>query len=466
MASNRQLHVAFFPWLAFGHLIPNLELAKLIAQKGHKISFISTPRNIDRLPELPQSLADSISFVKLKLPYVDNLPENAEATADVPFEKVQYLKQAFDGLQQPLAQFLQASSPDWIIYDFAPHWLPPLAAELGIFRVFFIIFNSWTICFLGPSSLAMINGDDPRNKPEHFTVPPEWFPFPSNLAYRLHEAKMFLKVMEVNASGLTDLCRFGWAMSGCDLFVPRSCYELESDWIKLLGEIHSKPVIPIGLLPPCLQVSQSEDSSSSIWLSINDWFGKQDKGSVVYVALGSEVTLSKEEITELALGLELSGLPFFWVLRKVHESSSYHDELPEGFEERIKGRGMVWMSWAPQLRILAHESVGGFLTHCGWSSIIEGLHFGRALVMLPFQADQGLNARFFEEKKVGKEIPRDDQNGSFTRNMVANTLRLVVLEEEGRICRDKAKEIGKMFADEDLHHRYVDTFIAKLQQFF
>jgi hypothetical protein len=29
-----ELHIAIFPWLAFGHKIPYLELAKLIAQKG------------------------------------------------------------------------------------------------------------------------------------------------------------------------------------------------------------------------------------------------------------------------------------------------------------------------------------------------------------------------------------------------------------------------------------------------
>ncbi|KAK2656609.1 hypothetical protein Ddye_009661 [Dipteronia dyeriana] len=317
-------------------------------------------RNIDRLLKLPHSLSSSITFVKLSLPHVDNLPETAEATSDVPVEKVPHLKTAFDGLEQPLAQFLEASSPDWIIYDFAPLWLPPMAAKLGISQVFFMIFNSWTVCFLGKSSLALINGDDHRTKLEHFTVPPEWIPFPSKLAYRLHEAKLFLNVAQVNTSGLSDLCRTGWAMSGCDVFSTRSCFEIESDWIKLIGEIHQKPVVPIGLLPPSLQaINKADDSSSdnNIWVTISDWFGKQDKGSVVYVAFGSELSMSQEEITELALGLDLSGLPFFWVLRKSDDSC----ELPEGFEERIKGHGIVWTRWAPQLRILSHDSVGGFL---------------------------------------------------------------------------------------------------------
>ncbi|KAK1587194.1 hypothetical protein Q3G72_010518 [Acer saccharum] len=425
-----------------------LRASQAHAQRGHKITFISTPRNVDRLPKLADP---NINFVKLTLPHQDNLPEYAEATSDIPYDKVQYLKKAFDGLQDPLSHLLQISSPDWIIYDFAPHWLPPIAAKLGISRVLFFIFPSWAICFLGSSSSAMINGDDQRNKPEHFTVPPNWVPFPTNIAFRFHEAKKILDNAEVNVSGLSDFVRLGLAILGCDVFATRGCFELESDWLKLLGELHQKPVTPLGLLPP--QVSQDDNT-------IIEWLSEQNRGSVLYVALGTELTLSQEEITELALGLELSGLPFFWVLR-----TTYGFELPDGFEERIKGRELVWTSWAPQFRILSHDSVGGFLTHCGWSSIIEGLHFGHALVMLPFQIDQGLNAKFFREKMVGKEIPRDEQNGSFTRNSVAETLRLVILEDQGRVLRENAREIKKIFGDRELHDRYVDLFLLYLQNY-
>ncbi|KAK1587094.1 hypothetical protein Q3G72_009441 [Acer saccharum] len=273
--SSHQLHIAMFPWLAFGHIIPYLELAKLIAQRGHKITFISTPRNIDRLPKLADP---NINFVKLTLPHQDNLPENAEATSDIPYDKVQYLKKAFDGLQDPLSHFLQISSPDWIIYDFAPHWLPPIATKLGISRVLFFIFPSWAICFLGSSSSAIINGDDQRNKPEHFTVPPKWVPFPTNIAFRFHEAKRNLDYTEVNVSGLSDFVRLGLTISGCDVIATRGCFELESDWLKLLGELHQKPVTPLGLLPP--QVNQNDNTTI-------EWLGEQNRGSVLYVALGS-----------------------------------------------------------------------------------------------------------------------------------------------------------------------------------
>lgn len=119
MDDPEKLHIVMFPWLAFGHVLPYLELSKLMAQEGHRISFISTPRNIDRLPELPPDLRPRIDLVKFPVPKVDGLPENAEATTDLPGEKLPSLKKAFDDLHQPMTRFLETSHPDWIIYDFA-----------------------------------------------------------------------------------------------------------------------------------------------------------------------------------------------------------------------------------------------------------------------------------------------------------------------------------------------------------
>ena len=76
---------------------------------------------------------------------------------------------------------------------------------------------------------------------------------------------------------------------------------------------------------------------------------------------------------------------------------------------------------------MAHESVGFFLTHCGYSSVIEALSFGLALIMLPYATDQGLIARVFEEKKVGIGVPRDEEDGSFTRNSIAQSLWLYAI---------------------------------------
>ncbi|KAL5705335.1 hypothetical protein ACHQM5_023650 [Ranunculus cassubicifolius] len=56
------LKIIVFPWLAFGHLLPFFELTKSLAKKGNHIFFVSTPRNISRLPKVPQNLAHLINF--------------------------------------------------------------------------------------------------------------------------------------------------------------------------------------------------------------------------------------------------------------------------------------------------------------------------------------------------------------------------------------------------------------------
>ncbi|KAF8406114.1 hypothetical protein HHK36_008194 [Tetracentron sinense] len=456
------LHVVMFPWLALGHFIPFFELSKRIAQRGHRISFVSTPRNILRLPKLPPHLAPLIDFVKLPFPHHPNLPENAEATIDVPLHMVKHLKKAYDNLEGPLARFLESSTPDWLIHDFAPHWLPPIAAKLGIPCAFFSILQASTLGFFGPISV-LLGVDDPRSEPEHFTVPPKWVPFPSNIAFRLHEVIRNSDNFSRD-SDVPDFYRCGSVVQGCDVVAVRNYRDYEPQWFRLLEEeLYKKPVFPVGILPRAEQ--DGGDEKDEKWVPIREWLEKQGKGSVVYIALGSEAPLSKEEVTELALGLELSEFPFFWVLRKPPGSAKDDSELlPDGFEERVKGRGVVCMTWAPQVRILAHPSVGVFLTHCGWGSVIEALEFGLPLVLLPLYIDQGLNSRVFEQKKIGVEIARDEGDGSFTRNSVAETLRLVMVDEQGEIYRAKAREMKEIFGDKDLHDRQAGEFVQYLEE--
>ena len=93
-AAGEKLDVVLFPWLAFGHLIPYLELAKRLAARGHAVTFVSTPRNVARLPPVPAQLAPRQRLVALPPPAVEGLPEGAESTADVPPEKNELIKKA------------------------------------------------------------------------------------------------------------------------------------------------------------------------------------------------------------------------------------------------------------------------------------------------------------------------------------------------------------------------------------
>ncbi|MFS8009997.1 putative soyasaponin III rhamnosyltransferase [Helianthus anomalus] len=456
---HKQLHVAMLPWLAFGHIIPFLELSKSISQKGHKVSFLSTTRNIQRLPTLPSHLSPLISLVKLTFPHVQELPQNAEATMDLRTgDTHDHLKRAFDGLQPEVTRFLEEESPDWIIYDFAPYWLPSVAAGLGISRAFLSNFNAWFIAFLGASPEGLINSFDTA---EDFLTLRKWIPFPSKLCLRKHEAISFVGHYSGNGSGVSDAYRVGMVLKGSDCMFIRHSYEFEPQWLTLLEKLHQLPVVPVGLVPPETPTNIGSEKDET-WVPIKKWLDGQQKGHVVYVALGSEVMVSKTEMAELALGLELSGLPFFWALRKPVGSTELN--LPDGFLERTRDRGVVWTSWAPQLQILNHESVGGFLTHCGWGSIVEGLMSGHPLIMLPFFVDQGLNARILVDKQVGIEVPRNEEDGSFTKESVARSVRSVVVDDEGKLCKANALELSQIFGDTKLEKTYINHFIDYLEK--
>ncbi|XP_019183026.1 PREDICTED: UDP-glycosyltransferase 91A1-like [Ipomoea nil] len=457
-----KLHIVMFPWLAFGHMIPFLELTKLIAQKGHKVSFVSTPRNIDRLPKLPPSLASLINFVKLPLPPIPNLPENAEATIDLPYDDVKYLKKAHDGLREAMAKFLEEYRPDWVLFDFDAYWVPEVASEFGVSTAFFSIYIAALLGFIGPGPSDVKY--EKRTTAEEFTVRPKWVRFDTPVAYRLHEVlRIFNDSVAGDEDNVSDLFRFQSSAERCDVLAVRSCSEFEPEWLNVLEEIHGKQVFPVGQLPTT-GFDGGDDGTNESWNETKRWLDNQARRSVVYVAFGSEVKPSQLELTEIALGLELSGLPFFWVLRtKRGDTDSNSVQLPEGFEERTRNRGVVCTSWAPQLRILSHDSVGGFLTHSGWSSVVEAIQFEKPLVLLTFLSDQGINSRVIEEKKMGYPIPRDPRDGSFTRDSVANSVRLVVAEEDGRIYRDKIKEMKGLFCDKDRQDAYVERLLCHLR---
>ncbi|XP_049372222.1 UDP-glycosyltransferase 91A1-like [Solanum verrucosum] len=465
MAENgKKLHIAVFPWLAFGHMIPYLELSKLIAQKGHKISFISTPRNIDRLPNLPPNITPFFNFVKLPMPHVEKLPENAEATIDLPYEQVKYLKLAQDALEESMAKFLEDSDIDFILFDFISYWVPSIASKFNIPSGYFSIFIAAFLGFIGPVP-GLKNDYEIRMTPEEYTVTPKWVPFETTVAFKFFEvSRIFEASMKGEEENIADIVRYYKSVENCDFLLVRSCSEFEPEWLKVVGDIHRKSVFPVGQLPT---TPYEEDSTKSdAWREIKLWLDKQEKGKVIYVAFGSEAKPSQNELTELSLGLELSGFPFFWVLRtKRGESDDEFIQLPEGFEERTKGRGIVCTSWAPQLKILSHDSVGGFLTHSGWSSVVEAIQFEKSLVLLTFLADQGINARLLEEKEMAYSIPRNDQDGSFTRDSVAESLNLILVKEEGFIYREKIKEMKDLFCDKERQNNYVENLLSFLQNY-
>lgn len=452
--TKKELHIAIFPWLAFGHFLPFLHLSNRLAELGHRISFISTPKNLHRLSQISppnDHLSARVTMVPLPLPPVHGLPDSAESTSELPFHLGPHLKRAYDQLQSPLTDFLQKSDVSCLIYDFASYWLPPIATRLGINSVFFFISSASSLAFLGSPEDIHRRCHQP---PEDLTVVPRWIPFPSNVAFRFYET---IRIEDRTDADPADFFRFAKTIEGCRFVAIRSCAEFQADSLNLLQKLYQKPVIPVGLLPP-----ESDDSSEreESWHSLRPWLDEKRQNSVLYIALGTEFTLSREQTNELASGIEKSSFPFIWVVT----SKTRDDPFITGFESRVSGRGLVWAKWAPQKQILAHPSIGGFLTHCGWSSVIEALGLGRPLVLFPGPfADLGLIARFLADKRVGLEVPRNERDGWFTANSVSESIRRVMVEEEGEEMRKNAWAMREICGNVKLQTEYLNEFARILE---
>uniref|UniRef100_A0A0D9WWL6 Glycosyltransferase n=1 Tax=Leersia perrieri TaxID=77586 RepID=A0A0D9WWL6_9ORYZ len=466
------LHVLVFPWLAFGHMMPFLELSKRLARRGQAVTFVTTPRNAARLGAIPIELSTHLRVVSLDLPVIDGLPEGAESTADLPPEKHGLLKKAFDGLAVPFASFIAEASgsrkPDWIILDFAQRWIWPIAEEHEIPCAVFSIFPAAMMAFAGPKKKNLAH---PRTTTEDYMVQPPWIPFPSNVAFRRrHQADWIAAAFRPNESGVSDADRF-WEMERphCRLIIHRSCPEAEPRLFALLTELFSKPSIPAGLLMPP-DINDSDDNNA--YTISNDksftaemrWLDEQPERSVIYVALGSEAPITADHVRELALGLELSGVSFLWVLRDPSGIRGGGALLPDGFVSRVAAHGVVCTRWVPQLRVLAHRAVGGFLTHGGWSSIFESLRFALPLVMLPLFADQGLGVQALPAREIGVEVEWND-DGSFDRDAIAVAVREVMVEEKGKALACRAKELRDVLGDQGRQEMYLDELVGYLHRY-
>ncbi|KAD3069083.1 hypothetical protein E3N88_36963 [Mikania micrantha] len=190
------------------------------------------------------------------------------------------------------------------------------------------------------------------------------------------------------------------------------------------------------------------DQMVSYRLDCLRWLDGQPRGSVLYISFGSGGTLSTVQLNELAMGLELSKQRFLWVVRSPNDQSNSTffdshgqkdllDFLPKGFLERTQGNGLVVPSWAPQAQILSHSSTGGFLTHCGWNSILETIVHGVPIISWPLYAEQKMNALYLTEGLKVALRPIVGENGIVGHLEISRVVRGLMEGEEGKTIRSR-----------------------------
>ncbi|XP_043714881.1 UDP-glycosyltransferase 1-like [Telopea speciosissima] len=170
------------------------------------------------------------------------------------------------------------------------------------------------------------------------------------------------------------------------------------------------------------------------------WLDSQPSQSVVFLCFGSRREFSTTQVKEIAIGLEKSGHRFLWVVRG-RDDSDLGLLLPEGFLDRTRERGMVVKSWAPQAAVLNRESVAGFVTHCGWNSILEAVCAGVPMIAWPLYAEQHLNRVILvEEMKVAMTM-EEGEDGLVSAVEIEKRVRTLMDSEEGAMLREKSRQM-------------------------
>ncbi|KAJ8528073.1 hypothetical protein K7X08_015524 [Anisodus acutangulus] len=252
-----------------------------------------------------------------------------------------------------------------------------------------------------------------------------------------------------------------------------SCRELEGNYLDLLANVRNKPLFALG--PFHMLLESPESSSNRDQHECLEFLDKQDVNSVIFVSFGTTTTLSREQVNELALGLERSNHKFIWVLREADKKMDTEKcegwkegsfELPEGFEERVEGRGMVVRNWVPQLEILGHKSTGGFLSHCGWNSCMESVSMGVPIATWPISVDQPYNAVFVTNVlKIG--IPVRSwacREELVTSAVIENAVRTLMGTTQGDEMRKRAMKLSNKIKSSvspgGLAHKERESFIS------
>ncbi|KAL2506710.1 UDP-glycosyltransferase 91B1 [Abeliophyllum distichum] len=420
------LRILMFPWLAHGHVFPYLELAKMLSQKNFQIYFCSTAINLSSISKtIEKSFGNiSIELLELHLPSWPDLPPHYHTTKNVPPELMPKLLEAFQMSSSSFSDIINTLKPDLLIYDCFQPWAAALASSLGIPAVHYSTAGATPYTF----------------GHHHFTYGKATFPYKA-IYLRDYERKVmkFRSKMKDADEGFA----FGNFNRSCDIVLMKSCRAIEGKYIDYLSDLSQKKIVPVG--PLVTQPKNEEDDSE-----IMQWLSKKSKLSTVYISFGSENYLSKEQIEEMTQGLELCDVNFIWVVRfPAVNTIRIEETLPERFLERVKQKGMVVQGWAPQAKILAHPSIGGFVSHCGWSSVVESIYFGIPVIAMPLKLDQPLNARLVVEAGVGVEVARDDDR-EFKRDEVAKAINKVVVEKStGEGIRSKALELSKKMKEEE-----------------
>ncbi|XP_074306276.1 flavonol 3-O-glucosyltransferase UGT89B1-like [Silene latifolia] len=430
------VHVLIIPFPAPGHVIPLLELTRrlLTHRDNHfNITFFSTPSSLSLVTPLLSV------FPPPQLQPLIFSPPSPSSSNDVippPTARVR----ALHALSDPIIAWYRShpSPPCLIISDFFCTWTHKLCSCLRVPRVVFypsaafssaVLYSMWGLAPNNPENDVNLEVvfDDVVGSPRF-----KWF----ELSFLFRSGKPGDPEWDIFRDDLlSNLTSWG------ALFNTFS--EMEKVYIDhFINKMGHNRVWAVG---PLLQDDVAQEGEPQAQ-NLMTWLNDKADCSVIYICFGSLTALTGEESTVLRAALEYSKVQFVWCARETDgEEGMDINTVDWECDPNTAKNGLIVKGWAPQLAILGHRAIGGFVTHCGWNSIVESIWPGVVTVAWPMGADQYSNAQLVVDKLgLGFQVKCDGPMGvpdpQELGQLLVKSLSATQLE------RDRVIRLGKMAA--------------------
>ncbi|KAK8506008.1 hypothetical protein V6N13_002657 [Hibiscus sabdariffa] len=450
----RTPHVLILPYPSQGHINPILQFAKRLLSKGVKPALVTTVF-------LSNSSFSDLSSSSIDLHTIsDGFDEGGYDQAG---SSDAYLPtfwsvgpKSFAALIKKLGE--TGHPVDALVYDGFMPWALDVAKQFGIPSAAFFTQS----CAVNSVYYHVCKG--------HLQLPLPETPvsLPGLPTLEVSELPSFVSIYGSYPAWFDVVVHQFSNVDGADWVFFNIFYELEAeavDWMSKFWNVRTVgPTVPSVFLDKRIQ--NDKDYGMHLFKpnvsACMSWLSGKPKDSVLYISFGSYASPGIEQSAELASALKETGVYFLWVVKETEKAN-----LPNNFIEETSEKGLV-VSWCPQLEVLSHDSVGCFLTHCGFNSVLEALSLGVPVLAMPIWTDQPTNAKHIEDVwGIGIRV-RPDKEGTVRRETIKQCIAELVTEvgEKGKEIKKnsiKWKDLAKKAVDEGgRSDQNIDEFIAKL----
>jgi hypothetical protein len=451
------LHFLLVPLVAQGHIIPMVDLARLLAGRGGRVTVVTTPVNAARNRAVVDSARRAgldVELAEIAFPGPGHgLPEGLE-NMDQLTEREHFLPffQAAWSMDAPLEEYVRSlpRRPDCLIADSCNPWTAEVCARHGIPRL--VLHCPSTYFLLAMHSLSKHGVHDRvADELETFEIPD--FPVPAVANKATFRGFFQWPGVEGFQRNIAE------AEATADGLLLNTFRDIEGVFIDRYAAALGRKTWTIG--PTCASVGGLDaharasrgnrpDVDAGLFVS---WLDARPPSSVLYISFGSLAHLPPKQVVELGRGLEASERPFVWAIKEASSNADVQAWLAEGFEDRIKDRGLLVRGWAPQVTILSHPAVGGFLTHCGWNAALEAIAHGVPVLTWPNFSDQFSSERLLVDvldvgvrsgvKVPAMFLPKEAEGVQVTSAGVEKAVAELMDEgPKGTARRERAKEVA------------------------